>query len=275
MQAWIGRQTSSPRVGQLVAALTRLSTYATDLDLLDAGAALRQLQLALRESVLYLDGGWETVVSGLAEKARSLGVVIHTDSGVARVDPGELELRDGSRVAADGVILALPPRAVEDVTGRKLPELVAARAACLDLGLRRLPAKAGTFGLGLDEPTYVSVHSAYAAELAPQGGALVQLAMYLSRAAKCSREELERRADLILPGWRAEAVFTRFLPEMTVVHAIPVAGRPRPDVNVLGMPSVLVAGDWVGPEAMLADAAVASGVRAAGRLRQAALGKAA
>jgi protoporphyrinogen oxidase len=275
MRQWIERQNVNERVGQLISALTRLTTYCADLDLLDASGALRQIQLGLKASVLYLDGGWQTVVNGLLEKARSLGVKIVTGNGIARAESGTAELQSGERVQADGVVLAVPPRAVEEITGCTLPARVATRAACLDLGLRRLPENAGTFALGLDETTYLSVHSKYATGLAPQGRELVQLAMYLQRDAACTREELERRADLILPGWRAEVEFSRFLPEMTVVHAIPVAGRGRPDVDALNMPGVAVAGDWVGPEAMLADAAVSSGLRAARSMMTRAVGKAA
>ena len=275
MRQWIERQQVSSRVGQMIGALTRLTTYCADLDLLDAQAALRQIQLAFKASVLYLDGGWEAVVQGLIAKAKSEGVAIYTDCCIARAEPGAVILRRGERISGDGIVLGIAPRAVEEVTGRTLSPITPARAACLDLGLRRMPKGAGTFALGLDEATYVSVHSKYATGLTPAGGGLVQLAMYLGRDAKCTREELEQRADLILPGWRAEASFTRFLPEMTVVHAIPVAGRGRPDVNTLGMEGVMVAGDWVGPEAMLADAAVASGLRAARGLMRTAIGKAA
>jgi phytoene dehydrogenase-like protein len=275
IQSWIDREATSTAVRQMVQALVRLSTYSADSGVLDAGAAIRQLQLAIKQSVLYIDGGWETLVNGLAAKARSLGATIQTACGVISVAQGTVEIRGGQRLNADGIVLALPPRSVEQLTGQKLPAMIAARAACLDLGLRRLPSKAGTFALGLDEPTYTSVHSQYATGLAPAGGALVQLAMYLSRDASCTREQLEQRADLILPGWRDELVFSRFLPDMTVVHAIPAAGQPRPDVDALGMPSVTIAGDWVGPEGMLADTAVASGVRAARRLEQAAVSKAA
>ena len=266
MQAWIDRQSAKANVRGFLGALIRLSTYSADLQMLDADAGLRQLKLALKASVWYLDGGWETVVNALAAKGRSLGVTIHTDCGVTAVESGAVQLRGGERVSCDGIVLAMPPRAVEQVTGGRLPKLMPARAACLDLGLRRLPARAGTFALGLDEPTYVSVHSEYATGLAPQGGALVQLAKYLSQDASCTREELEQRADLVMPGWRDEVAFARFLPEMTVMHAIPAVDHPRPDVDVLGLPSVAVAGDWVGREAMLADAAVASALRAARRV---------
>jgi predicted NAD/FAD-dependent oxidoreductase len=62
---------------------------------------------------------------------------------------------------------------------------------------------------------------------------------------------------------------------MTVVHAIPQLDRARPDVDALKMPRVTIAGDWVGPEAMLADTAVSSGLRAARALAERAAGKAA
>jgi hypothetical protein len=50
---------------------------------------------------------------------------------------------------------------------------------------------------------------------------------------------------------------------MTVANAI-FSPQGRPAVDELGIPGVALAGDWVGPEGMLADAAVASALRAAG-----------
>ncbi len=225
--------------------------------------------------MLYLDGGWETLIASLARKAQSLGVELRTDSVVRRAEPGAVELNNGERLPADGIVLAIPPREVEQVTGQQLPDCTPVRAACLDLGLRRVPPESAAFALGLDAPTYFSVHSLYALGLAPEGGALVQIAKYLDRGASATRAELEQLADLAMPGWRSELVASRFLPEMTVVHAIPQFDRARPDVDALKMLRVTIAGDWVGPEAMLADAAVASGLRASRTLAERAAGKAA
>ena len=59
----------------------------------------------------------------------------------------------------------------------------------------------------------------------------------------------------------------RYLPSMTTVTAIPTpetGGLPgRPGVAVPGLPGAFVAGDWVGPEGLLLDAAVSSAVAAA------------
>jgi hypothetical protein len=65
-----------------------------------------------------------------------------------------------------------------------------------------------------------------------------------------------------MPGWQEQIHYARFLPEMTVAHAV-TGLSPQPDVDALGIDNVRIAGDWVGPESMLADAAVASGLRAA------------
>lgn len=54
---------------------------------------------------------------------------------------------------------------------------------------------------------------------------------------------------------------------MVVQHDLVRADRdgpPRPTATAAGVPGYFVAGDWVGPGAFLADAAVASG-RAAAR----------
>ena len=63
-------------------------------------------------------------------------------------------------------------------------------------------------------------------------------------------------------------VVDRFLHRMVVAHALPRPGSGlagRPPVEVASHPGVFVAGDWVGPEGMLADASLASAERAATR----------
>jgi hypothetical protein len=116
----------------------------------------------------------------------------------------------------------------------------------------------------VDRPLYLSVHS-LAAKLAPPGAALVHVAKYLSGEpgdATVDRAELEQFADLAISGWREEAELVRFLPNMTVVQGI-AGPEGRPDVDAPGIDGVTVAGDWIGPDGMLADAAIASGLRAA------------
>jgi phytoene dehydrogenase-like protein len=123
--------------------------------------------------------------------------------------------------------------------------------------------------LGVDQPLYFSVHSK-AARLAPEGAAVVHLAKYLTPGeedAAADRAELEQFADLGIPGWRDRADVVRFLPNLTVTHALP-SPKGRPGVGALNLEGVTIAGDWVGGEEMLAGAAVASALQASGALLQ-------
>jgi hypothetical protein len=81
------------------------------------------------------------------------------------------------------------------------------------------------------------------------------------------RAELEELLDLLQPGWREQVVTTRLSPRLVVSHAL-VTPAGRPDCDV-GLPHLRIAGDWVGSEGMLADAALASARRAAHALSEA------
>ena len=66
--------------------------------------------------------------------------------------------------------------------------------------------------------------------------------------------------------WRAEAEVVQFLPNMTVTHGMP-ACEGRPDVDVVKSEGIAIAGDWVGSDGTLADAAVSSALRAAAQVQ--------
>jgi phytoene dehydrogenase-like protein len=259
MADWLDRHVSTARVREFAATLIRIATFAIDLDLLDAQAALNQIASALKDNVLYLDGGWQTLVDGLAQRARSLGVNIRCGEPVANVDS----------IEAAGIVLAVNPAQVEKLTGVPLPAGLPLHMASLDLGLDGLPKDAANAAFALDRPLYLSAHSA-SAKLAPQGGRMVHVAKYLGGARQdpnSVRAELEEYATLVLPGWRRHVAFARFLPALTVTPMMPTT-TSRPDEDFLGLQRVTIAGDWVGPEGMLADAAVASALRAAGAIQR-------
>ena len=58
--------------------LFRVSTFVADQERLSAGAAIDQLRLALDGNVWYLDGGWQTMVDGLRDRAIEAGAEIRT-----------------------------------------------------------------------------------------------------------------------------------------------------------------------------------------------------
>ncbi len=275
MREWLDTHLSREDARALVGALTRVTSYCADHDALSAEAAVSQLQAALSANVLYVDGGWSTLVDALEARAREAGARLETSTRVEAVvlrgqGPGAcvegLRLADGTVRAADAVVLAGSPADVaalvpgDAVLAREAAEAVPVKAASLELGLSALPRPDALFALGVDGPWYASVHSA-SARLAPEGGAMVHVMKYLGTAA-ASESELEAVMDVLQPGWRMRVVARRFRPTLVVSHLLPgaktggLSGRPPSEVpHVSGLYRV---GDWVGPEGMLADASFAS-----------------
>lgn len=278
LRAWLDSVTKSERIKQFLSTIVRVTTYTNDAERLSAGAALAQVRLGLEGNVDYLDHGWQTLVDGALAQARAAGVKILTNASVMTIKrDGEgysVHLRSGEVYMASAVVLATSPGVAlsmveggrETVLRQWAEESIPVRAACLDVALKRLPRTgSGLFALGVDRPLYCIVHSVRA-RLAPEGGAVIHLMKYLEtdaeRDANADRRELEELLELVQPGWREWLVQARFLPAMTVSNAIVDAarggmkGRPGPEVS--GLPGMYVAGDWVGQEGMLLDAALAS-----------------
>ncbi len=274
LSTWLDDMGLQPEVRAVVEAFVRITTYVHAPERLSAGAAIRQLRSAL-DRVYYLDGGWQTLVTGLANVAEASGVTIQCGARVTKVahDDGEIhgvELHGGGFIRARDVVIAAGPGDVralidDDSFARSLTPV---RLACLDLGLAALPSRRRIVALGIDRPLYLAVHS-QAAKLAPAGGAVVHVARYLTPAEEPRSDaveaELEAYADLIQPGWREVVVERRFLPSMVVTHALVEASNAgrRPEPAVPAFTGLHVVGDWVGPEGMLADAALASARAAA------------
>ena len=280
LRRWLDRTIRHEELRQLVLMLVRTTTYAADCDRMSAGAALAQTKLGLVGNVDYIDGGWRVLVDGLRDAAQAAGVRIVADTrvvGVSReVGSGAVRgvrLDDGAVIEAASVIIAADPATAAGLVNGPEGGVLAAWAAraipvemaCLDLGLSALPDPNANLAFGIDQPLYLSVHSAVA-KLAPTGGAVIHVGKYLRADKPTTPEadlrELEGLLDLVQPGWRERVVARIFLPRMTVTNALVtadgggLAGRPGPAVP--GIPGLYVAGDWVGPTGMLSDAALAS-----------------
>lgn len=280
LQAYLESQISSPRVRNLVLALVRVSTYCDAPELLSAGAVIEQLQ---HGQILYVNGGWQSIVSQLTEQALQSGVSIRSSSPVIEIAGSwpqmTVSLKDGTQIPARSVLSAAGPADTLSLLQPSLPAAEAAkyerltpvRAACLDLVVRGIPEPKTKFVLGADYPWYYSNHSATASFSDDVGLSVVHVMKYLPIAKESDpqqdRRELEDFLDLIQPGWRNHVVQQRFLPRMLVSHAVVTsesggyAGRPGPAVE--GRPGLYVAGDWVGASGMLVNASLASAKDAA------------
>jgi len=258
--------------------LIRTTGYGVDFAHMDAGAALDQVRRGAR-NVLYLHGGWSTLVDGLRAAAAGAGVTISHEKVAAVTSTADgvvVTLGSGTTVEAGAAVLAAggPSQADHLLDGasptvaRWAAQARPVRAACLDLSLRRRPRRGPVVAYGLDEPIYLVDHSA-SARLAPDSSALVHCLWYEPDLAPevDHRARLEAAMDLLQPGWRDDVVEARFSRRLVVAQDRPqpdVAETDRPQVVVADQPGVFVAGDWITGEGLLADASLASG-RSAGR----------
>ncbi len=267
-EEWLAEQGLTGRALDNLRLLTRVSSYAGDLTGLSADAAASQVALALR-GVTYLDGGWQRLVDALAGLAEAAGTVLAPGCTTAAVDatPGGWSVRTAAGdVRAPAVVLACGgPAEVARLSGHDPGDLGApVTAAALDLGLGVAPAVPLLFSF--DDPLYLSLHSPPATLTDGGPGAVVHVLRYGARDAAVDRADLERHAAAA--GIDVDAAENRrLLARMVVAHTAPSPARGglagRPQVEVPERRGLFVAGDWVGPRGLLADASVASAEDAA------------
>ena len=281
VQEWIDRNIHDADAIEMMKALIRLTTYANDPGIQSAGSALHQIHLYKLGGVMYLDGGWQTIVDGLltvVTNAKAKIVRGKKATNVQRSNSGWLvTLSDHTQISAKILVIAAGPRDAHalfhdgespEVLSKAVKEAKPVHLACLDVALSSLPQKDVLFALGIDSPLYYSVHSA-AAKLAPENGALIHVAKYLGASIqskpKEDEKELEELLDLLQPGWRNVVVKKRPLPNMVVSNALVTAansglsGRADPKIE----DNLYIVGDWVGSEGLLSSASFASAKEAA------------
>ena len=253
---------------------------------MSAGASLDQLKLALAGNVWYLDGGWQTLVDGLREQAAAGGAEFRTR---ARVDAVH---SDGVGVTvrlAEGEELHAPGGHSGGEPGKSLR--ASRRTVQLSAGALVCPKRADSGGLprpGIEpaKPTRnslcagarssVLLFGAFRCCQAGPGGRGSRPCHEVpwNRYERCGSVGRARAGGLsqaLQPGWKEHLVARRFLPSLTVAHSSPFAHdhglSGRPGVALTEHPHVFLAGDWVGPEGMLADASAASAAESARRVR--------
>jgi hypothetical protein len=115
--------------------------------------------------------------------------------------------------------------------------------------------------LSLDEPLYGTTQSPPARQPIADG-AVVGVIRYGARTAEQDRPQLEAHLSQVGVA-EDDVVVRRILARMVVTGAMPRATTGgltgRPDITATGLRDVFAAGDWIGPDGLLADAALASG----------------
>ena len=246
---WIDGLVTKQRSAEMLHSIVRLATYGNQPEVMSADVAVANLQIALGPGVLYLHGGWQSLVDQLAATP---GVHIATGDALD-------ELPDARAV----IIAAGGSSTAEQLTGRTFDIGPPAHAGCLDLGLSRRPDE--DLVIGGDVPFYFSNHSAVA-DVAPSEQFHAAAIQYLAAGEEPNAEAI--MAFTKHAGVQDEdVVVSRRLHKMTPVTSLPTASRGglggRPGVADSGYPNVFLAGDWIGPAGHLADAAIASAEAAA------------
>jgi phytoene dehydrogenase-like protein len=277
---WLDKNIHDINDAEIIKTIFRLNTYANDPDIQSIGPVLHQIYVGSRAGVMYLDGGWQTLVDGLLTVAKNANARIVMGKKAIRVKRNDSSgwqvlLDNKTEVSAKIVVIAAGPNDAyslfddnerPEVLFKAAKEAKPIRLVCLDVALSSLPDKDTLFALGVDRPLYFSVHSAYA-KLAPKDGALIHVAKYLGTSIQPKpredQPELEEFLDLLQPGWRQVLVKKRPLPNLVVSNALVTAAdgglSGRPDTKIAD--NLYIVGDWVGKEGLLSNASVASAKR--------------
>lgn len=283
LRDWAEKEIRDPMVRHFIYAVCRANSFVPNPDLHLAAPGIRQLQRTFNRKAFYVDHGWGSIVEGLERNSLQEGVTIMKRQNVKRIVHHGMEhsvhFGDGEVLDVKAVVLAMGPResmkliegAERSSLKRWSDESQPVTAACLDVALRKLPEPDlnRTAVFFLDQPLFLVTPSNFS-RASGDGSAIVQVVKHLGTGAgetnpKQDEKQLEKALNLVQPGWRKELVARQFLPRMTVIHGYNSVIAPVKAIGpaVPEIPGIYVAGDWAGHGEMLADAAFASGKRAA------------
>jgi phytoene dehydrogenase-like protein len=254
----------------VLGSVIRLGTYCADLQTLSADAAVVALK-ASAKGVVYVDGGWQTLVDQLSvglDIRHQRAVSVSSDGTTAEVETHTSTLRSHTVIVAVN-----SPQAAQGILSRPLPSSgPATEASCLTVGSQTQPKP--VIVLGLEDPIYLSTHGTVAKLVKNnQSGLVVHTMRY--RSIESTVDNLDHHATrtqlnelLAVTGVTPEHVIeSEYLHAMTVCSAIPTPSlggmRGRIAVDASGDRNVLLAGDFVGSAGTLVDASLSSAAAAA------------
>ena len=202
--------------------------------------------------VRYVVGGWSVLIAGLAERARDLGVEIHTGSRV-------------TELPAPPVILALPLSAARALLPDRDLKSTGTRTALLDIAIKK-KGRSPRLVFDLTERLYLTRITGPDPSLAPVGEDLIQAAAGLrpEESIDQATARIESVFDAAFPGWRTRETWRRRSLAENSSGAIDPPGsswRDRPAIDQGD--GIYLAGDQVAAEGLLGEVSYNSALRAA------------
>jgi phytoene dehydrogenase-like protein len=202
--------------------------------------------------VRYVVGGWSVLIANLAQRARDLGVEIHTGSRM-------------TELPAPPAILALPLSAARALLPDRDLQSTGTRTALLDIAttaMRRSPRLV----FDLTERLYLTRITGPDPSLAPAGQDLIQAAAGIrpEESIDQATARIEAVIDAGFPGWRTRETWRRRSLAENSSGAIDPPGqtwRDRPAIDQGD--GIYLAGDQVAAEGLLGEVSFDSALRAA------------
>jgi phytoene dehydrogenase-like protein len=252
-RSWAASQVGDEAADQL-ARSAGILTYFHDPGELSAGFVWEHLVRGLLSAPpipRYPVGGWTTLVELMAERARRLGVEIHTAARVEELpDPPVIvatELADARALLADDSL-----------------DWLSGHAVCFDVALQH--RRGDPFAVvDLQEAGWAERFTAADPSLAPEGEELIQAQMPIrpGESAASAAARLEKLLDASFDGWRERETWRRRQVMNGRTAALDPPGktwRDRPAIDRGG--GVFLAGDMVAAPGCLSEIAWASAVQA-------------
>ena len=284
-EQWVKQAARSKKVQSLLYVLGRLATYCHAPEKVSAKLIVSHLKTVMG-GVLYLDGGWQTIIDQLHNKAVISGVQVQTHTAVKQIAPVEhdqvkLVLSNGEEILGKYVICTTGPNELNKMLGEKVnlsqssffTETTTVKGATLDVALSQLPKPKRLFAMSISDPLYYSVHSNYARLSEDGKSAVLHVFKYHHPDdhidGKKVQNELEQFLEKMQPGWQKYMITSRYIPQIIVNQRLPQIGdehkllRSKTDI-----PGLYIAGDWASPHSILAEGAVSSGIQAAEEITQ-------
>ncbi|WP_181347403.1 NAD(P)/FAD-dependent oxidoreductase [Thalassobacillus sp. CUG 92003] len=279
-EEWVRRIASSHNVQALLYTLGRLVMYCHTPEKVSAKVMLYHMKTGMA-GVLYVDGGWQSLMDQLHNQAVISGVHVQTRSAVKRIDLDEgetfkVDVLRGESILANYVLSTAGPHELNDLLSEAITfpnrdgfaETTPIKGATLDVALTQLPRPERLFALSLRAPFYFAVHS-QSARLSDNGDNVVLHVFKYHHPddkidGKQVKKELEDYLEMIQPGWQAYRITSRCLPQLTVNQRLPQPGEENMfQRSETGLSNLYIAGDWAHPRSILSEGAVSSGKQAA------------
>ena len=279
-QQWVEQIAHSEKVESLLYVLGRLATYCHAPEMVSAKVIVSNMKNAMG-GVLYLDGGWQTIIDQLHSKAILSGVEVKSHTLVKQMKPVQQEhiklvLSNDEEILAKYVICTTGPHELNEMLGETeqnnfFSKITPVRGATLDVVLTKLPNPKRLFAMGITDPLYFSVHSPYARLSDDPKNAVLHVFKYHhpndTHDRASVKNELEQFLDQLQPGWQQYVITKRFIPNITVNQRLPQIGdEQKLQRSKTEIPGLYIAGDWASPDSILADGAVSSGKQAAAEI---------